>query len=74
VAGSTERNHQIKIVKQTYTLIYLLAIVFCHNFIEIDGANQIIVKISTWISNTLPNCLETSKMDHSIEPVTFANK
>ena len=57
--------------KDYKTFSYLFTIIFGHDLIQIDSANQIIVKITTRVTNTLCNSLKASEVDDGIKPVVF---
>lgn len=41
----------------------------CHGLVEIDGSDQVIVKVAARVANTLTHSFKTREMDHSIKPV-----
>ena len=50
------------------------AVVLCHGLVEMDGSNQVIVKVAARVANAFTHSFETREMDHSIKPVYLTRR
>jgi len=48
----------------------LFTVILGHNFVEIDGADQIEIKVATRLRHAFRNRLEASEVDNGIESVS----